>query len=142
MTPQRQCNECSECCKGWLTANIYGKEMAPGRPCHYLAKVGCSIYKDRPKEPCQTYRCAWLIDPEVPEWMKPSTAKVILSWKGWSGGDYLEVKECGEKIDSTVLNWVYIFAGQNNINLAIEVSGSWYFRGPQDFTDEVSIIKR
>lgn len=142
MTPQRQCDECSECCKGWLTANIYGKEMAPGVPCHYLGKVGCSIYKDRPKEPCQTYRCVWLIDPDIPEWLKPSTAKVILSWKGWSGGDYLEVKECGEKIDSTILNWVYIFAGQNNINLAIEVCGRWYFRGPQEFTEEVTNIKR
>lgn len=79
---------------------------------------------------------------EIPEWLKPSVSKVIMSWKRYSKGEYLEVKECGEKMDSTVLNWIYIYAGQNNFNLAIEVAGSWYFRGPQEFTEEVSNIKR
>lgn len=142
MNLQRQCDECTECCKGWLTANIYGKEMVSGRPCHFLAKGGCSIYKDRPQEPCVTYNCAWLIDPEIPEWLKPSTSKVILSWKNSPFGDFLEAKECGEKMDATVLNWIYIYAGQNNFNLAIEVAGSWYFRGPPEFTEEISKTKR
>lgn len=142
MNHQRQCDECTECCKGWLTASIYGKEMDSGRPCHFLAKTGCSIYKDRPADPCVNYSCMWLNDLEIPEWLKPSTAKVIMSWKRYSKGEYLEVKECGEKMDSTVLNWIYIYSGQNNLNLAIEVAGSWYFRGPPEFTDEVSNTKR
>lgn len=142
MDHQRQCNECTECCKGWLTANIYGKEMMPGRPCHFLAKNSCSIYKDRPTDPCVNYTCMWLNNMEIPEWLKPSVSKVIMSWKRYSGGNYLEVKECGEKMDSTVLNWIYIYAGQNNFNLAIEVAGSWYFRGPPEFTEEISNTKR
>ncbi len=142
MNQQRQCDECSECCKGWLTANIHGKEMSPGRPCHYMGKVGCSIYNDRPKDPCMDYKCLWLVDKEIPEWLKPARSKVIMSWKNWSNGEYLEVKECGEKMDSTVLNWIYIYAGQNDFNLAIEVAGSWYFRGPTEFADEMYHCKR
>lgn len=142
MKQQRECSDCTECCKGWLTANIYGKEMAFGRPCHFLSKNGCSIYKDRPIDPCVNYTCMWLTDMEIPEWLKPSESKVIMSWKKYSGGEYLEVKECGQKIDSTILNWIYIYSGQNNLNLAIEVAGSWYFRGLPEFTEEISLTKR
>lgn len=142
MNYERQCNECSECCKGWLTTNVHGRDVKAGRPCHYLGIAGCSIYSDRPEDPCALYKCMWLVDKEIPEWLKPSTAKVIMSWKDWSNGGYLEVKECGEKMDSTVLNWIYIFAGQNDFNLAIEVAGSWYFRGPPEFADEMYNCKR
>lgn len=135
---QRECDGCHECCAGWLTANVIGKEVYPGRPCHYLGEKGCTIYSIRPKDPCKNYNCHWLMDNEVPAWMKPSLSRVIMSLREWTGGQYLHVKECGEKMDSTVLNWIYQYAEQRNFSLQIEVGGSWYFRGPEGFSDEVA----
>lgn len=134
----RQCKECSECCKGWLTANIYGKEMTAGRPCHYYSGSECSIYKDRPEDPCVQYLCHWLENQDIPEWMKPSLSKVIITNRKWSGGTFLHIKECGQKMDSTVLNWIYMYVSEKNINMAIEVGGALYFKGPEGFSQEAT----
>ena len=38
---ERQCNECSECCK-WLYYVINGHVKHPGKPCFYLGD-GCTV---------------------------------------------------------------------------------------------------
>jgi len=134
----RECEGCKECCMGWLTANIAGYSMSPGMPCHFIGATGCTIYQNRPEDPCKNYYCEWLVNEELPSWLKPSMSKVIVTKLNWSKGEYIKVKECGEKIDSSVLNWIYLYTQNNNINLAIEVGGSWYFSGPEGFAEEVS----
>jgi len=41
---ERTCGGCTACCDGWLTGNILGHELAPGKPCHFRGDGGCTIY--------------------------------------------------------------------------------------------------
>jgi len=139
----RSCNECSECCKGQLTAKLYDRPMMPGMPCHFLSNKGCSIYKDRPKDPCVEYKCGWLQDDGTlyPEWLRPDLSKVIITQRSWGDRNqnvFLEVRESGQKIDSTVLNWVYLFAASGNYCLKVQVAGTWYENGPPEFQEFMS----
>lgn len=132
----RECNGCTECCK-WLVAEAHGYYFQPGRPCHFKGESGCTIYKDRP-EVCKSYKCEWLVNSEIPEWMKPTLSKVLITKRKWSGGDYIEVLECGEKIDSVVLNWLFMYHYMTSIPIRIQVDRGWNNYGPLEFREEIS----
>ena len=135
-TIKRSCDGCTACCQGWLSAQIYGRDMPEGRPCHFVGKKGCSIYKDRPEDPCVGFKCEWLKDDGTlfPEWLKPELAKVIILRLGWGNGqEFIQVKECGEPISSKVLNWLYVFGAQTGIPMQIQVAGTWNKLGPPEF---------
>ena len=76
----RSCGDCTACCDGWLKAEINGKKIHPGVGCEH-ASGGCGIYETRPVRPCRTFMCQWLLNPNMPEWLKPSRSKVILKGK-------------------------------------------------------------
>jgi uncharacterized cysteine cluster protein YcgN (CxxCxxCC family) len=143
---KRSCDECAKCCEGWLTANIYGHVMQPGVKCHFLAKT-CTIYNDRPENPCQLYKCAWLDDEtnQLPEWLKPSYSDVIISKRVYGKNAdqfYWDVTECGKTISSVVLNWIFIHTMNNHINVSYMVNGMKYNRGSQDFLEFMASISR
>jgi hypothetical protein len=115
--------------------------MDKGRPCHYLGGNGCTIYKKRPTL-CKEYQCEWLRDDSthIPEWLRPDISKVVITRRNW--GDNNEnlcwtVAESGQKIDSTILNWVYMHISTHNICANIEVDGTWYQMGPPEFIDYI-----
>jgi hypothetical protein len=135
----RECGDCKECCTGTLHADIYGKIMDKGRPCHYLGGEGCTIYEKRPGV-CKAYQCEWLRDDStlIPEWMRPDLSKVIITQKGWGDNlqhNYWNIAESHQKIDSVILNWVYMFTSSHNICANIEVDGRWYQMGPPEFVE-------
>lgn len=125
----RQCDGCTVCCEGWLLGEVYGKKFYPGSPCHFKGEKCCSIYEDRPDYPCKKYKCEWLRNPDIPEWMKPNLSKVLITKKynKEKGNEFLFVKEMGEKIDSTVLNWLFQYFLKKEISILIEVNGWEYY---------------
>ena len=74
----RSCNSCTKCCDGWLAGNIYGHDMYTGKPCHFVKSDGCSIYNERPQNPCRIFKCEWLINLDIPEWLHPKKSEVII----------------------------------------------------------------
>ena len=130
---KRKCDGCINCGEGWLTSNIYDKFMFPGRPCHFVKSNGCSIYKNRPTEPCKNYKCEWLKDLEIPEWLKPSTSNVILTKRKIDSVEYLEVKEAGQKMNIEILNWLIMEQIRKKINIKYEISGGWNWIGSVEF---------
>ena len=145
-TLNRECGDCRECCTGVLTGNIYGKQMDKGRPCHYLGGNGCTIYKKRPTL-CKEYQCEWLRDDSthIPEWLRPDISKVVITRRNWGDNQqhlYWTVAESGQKIDSTILNWVYMHISTHNICASIEVDGMWYQFGPPEFADYIKQITK
>jgi hypothetical protein len=44
---------------------------------HCAPKKGCNIYPERPEE-CRTFHCGWLLDPDMPEELRPDRSKVVL----------------------------------------------------------------
>jgi hypothetical protein len=134
VSADRTCGDCTLCCEGWLTNNIHGYEMWPGRKCQFVSPdEGCSIYEDRPVS-CQKYQCQWLIDKRVPEWMKPNKIGAILKKHNLDGIDYLEVTEAGKKLDSEVLTWVFnSLVNKTFENIKYQVSGGWNYFGTKEF---------
>jgi hypothetical protein len=75
---------------------------------------------------------------DLPEWMKPSKAGVIVTGKGWQHPDgssqvYLEVVETGKKIDATVLNWLFKLHLRSGISMKIQISGGFNWYGSKEF---------
>jgi hypothetical protein len=137
----RECLECTRCCEGWLSATVHEYDMYPGNPCHYLCQEkNCTIYENRPQL-CKDYRCVWLDDEDIPEWIKPSYSGVIITnRKTQQETDYLEVVECGFKIDSEVLNNILLFAINRNLNLRYQLDGQWFYYGSKEFCQQMQLV--
>jgi hypothetical protein len=137
---KRECGDCSECCNGWLWGAAHGKQFYSGKPCHFVGPKGCTIYDDRPHNPCVIFRCGWLDDHDAfPEWMKPSLSKVIAQkLKTKSGIEFYKVWECGQKIDSIVLNNLILYSLQNGVNMNIQVGGGWASYGTREYLNELN----
>jgi len=126
--PERKCGNCQKCCEGWLEADIYGNKMQAGQPCFYLEKGegGCSIYENRPKDPCIDYKCAWLEEPGTfPAWLKPNLSNVIITKKTIEDTDisYYQAVEAGSKMDASVLHWFMMFALRTGTCIMYEIEG-------------------
>jgi len=132
---KRQCGNCTKCCEGWLEGTIYGKKMYPGKPCHFKKHNGCSIYNDRPDEPCKSFNCEWLMEKEIPEWMKPEYSNVILSGKQKNGISFVLATEAGSDMRVEVLNWLLNFMIDKKVNLMYQVKGGWNWIGSPEFVD-------
>jgi len=137
----RECGECTECCKGELHANIYGRLMDKGKPCHFLGTSGCTIYSKRPSL-CSSYQCEWLRDDgtNIPEWIRPDLSKVMISERTWGEKEehkYWQINECGQKIDSNILNWIFMFSSTHSICVDYQVDNRWHQLGPPEFVDWV-----
>ena len=144
---QRTCGECTECCR-WLSGTLQIGESVipfyPGRPCHFVSTKGCTIYSSRPHDPCATYKCGWLENPVMfPEWLKPSLSKIIASKLTTTTGiEYYRINECGQKIDSTALNYLILFSLNNFVNLNIQVGGGWSNYGSAEFLRDIEVDTR
>ena len=131
----RTCDGCSECCKGWLTGHAMGHDFYPGKKCFYLQKT-CSIYENRPINPCQSYKCHWLASDDFPMWMRPDLCNALVTERRTQQGlQYFEVLECGEKMDAEVLSWFVIWALNNNKNLQYQVNGGFNKIGSKEFLE-------
>ena len=99
----RNCNNCTKCCEGWTKGNVKGYDYYRGKPCHFVKiNVGCSIYKDRPKKQCEDYNCEWLVNEEIPEWMKPNYTHVVINKIEEEGYVYFKCIEAGKKMSVNI----------------------------------------
>lgn len=133
----RSCEGCTACCEGWLTANIKGEEMYPGKPCQFVEQgVGCTIYKDRPHDPCKTFKCMWRdTDAQImPDEFKPSLVKSIVTRQSGNGMDYLVLTECGEKPLPEVVSWFVTFAVSRGMNAKWTVDDKPFWMGSPEFS--------
>lgn len=141
LTSTRQCGDCNACCSGWLSGVVNGHNMCAGTPCFFLKENKCSIYANRPKDPCQDYHCEWLLNCDLPDWMQPNLSNVIISPKKHPTDqtlDYYEITEAGKKIDSTVLNWIFHWCVQQNKNIIYYIDGTMYSLGNPAFVKIVN----
>lgn len=84
----RQCGECSLCCKVLdipLIEKPSGEWCGNCRPGH-----GCSIYQSRPPV-CRSYECLWLFDQALGDEWKPSKSRMVLALLSLDGGLLLDV---------------------------------------------------
>jgi hypothetical protein len=132
-TPVRACGDCTRCCEGWLSGSAYGHSFGPGRPCFFLEK-NCSIYAERPMEPCKNYRCAWLGEDTFPMWMKPNLSNLIIGKQidGPTQVGYYVVDPTGDH-DSRALAWIERWATETGANVEYRVGGNIRRQGTPAF---------
>lgn len=137
----RSCVGCTKCCEGWLTATIDNEPMYPGRPCKFVQiGRGCSSYDTRPQKPCVEFRCEWLTNDSIPEWMKPSSSGVIITNRLMNDIPFFDLTGTGEGIDEDVLSWFVLWALGNNSNIRWRNRhGSQYRLGSKEFNDAAAI---
>ncbi len=138
---ERSCGTCTKCCEGWLSANIRGHEMHPGKPCFFLADGKCTDYEGRPNT-CKSYNCAWKSEPETfPEWMRPDRTGVIISkitLPSRADLTHYEVAESGGCLDVKTLNWLIQWSLDTGVNLFYEISGKHHVIGSPAFKQSMS----
>lgn len=133
---KRSCGNCTKCCEGWLSGQALGHSFYKGKPCHFLSiGKGCTIYSKRPQDPCVLYKCSWLTDEDIPEWMKPSEINAIVDRRTVDGISYLSVIEAGQVLDSKVLSWLIQYAIQNQLNFCWEINGGKSWIGTPEFSE-------
>lgn len=138
---KRSCGDCTKCCEGWLQGEALGYKFYSGRPCHFVAiGKGCSIYAKRPKEPCQTYKCAWIESDDIPEWMKPSEVNAIVDFRKTKNGiDYISINEAGAVLSAQVLTWAIQYALKNKKNLYWKVANGEHWIGSPEFDKDITL---
>ena len=58
-------------------------------------------------------------------WFRPDLSKVIVTDRMFDDGKWIEVCEAGQKIDSSVLSWILLWAVNNKRNSRYQVDGGW-----------------
>jgi hypothetical protein len=135
---KRTCGSCTKCCEGYLTGEALGHKFYQGRPCHFVAVgKGCSVYSKRPKDPCITYKCGWLTNLDIPEWLKPEATNVIIDFRNIKGHSYINLIEAGSVVSSKILNWFIQYALNNKLNAVWSVEGGKNYIGTEDFIKTV-----
>lgn len=138
---KRLCGSCTKCCEGYLSGEAQGKKFYPGKPCHFIAiGKGCSIYAKRPVDPCVTYKCSWLTNLDVPEWMKPDDVNAILDEREVQGMRYLNLREAGTPMEARVLNWLFQHILETGKNAVWQVNGGLNWAGSPDFVEAIKAI--
>lgn len=136
---KRSCGSCTKCCEGWLSGEALGHKFYPGKPCHFIAiGKGCSVYAKRPQEPCVFYKCGWISNEDIPEWMKPSDINAIVDFRTINDIEYLKVTEAGSVLDSKVLSWLIQYALTKQLNFVWMINGNESWFGSPEFNQEMN----
>ena len=134
---KRNCGTCTKCCDGTLEGSINGHTMKLGKPCYYLTiGKGCNIYSERPQDPCVRYKCAWLEDENIPDFMKPENSNCILDYREKNNIRYLRLVESDIPYTSEVLSWCIDYAQKNNITLMWSINGKNHYVGDNMYLEE------
>lgn len=139
MDNKRTCGDCTKCCEGWLDGEALGYKFYQGKPCHFVSiGKGCTVYAKRPKDPCASYKCGWLLNTDIPEWMKPEQINAIISFKEVEKIPYVILVEAGETLDSKVLSWLFKYVLEHNFNFVWQIAGGINWIGSPEFTEAFS----
>ena len=130
---KRECGTCTKCCEGWLSGDVRGHKMYPGKPCFFLEigigkPSGCSDYENRPDDPCKKYKCFWIADENIPDEFKPEVSGVILDMMKIKGFDALRMISAPNDPDVDMLTWAFkhVFStGVLNMFWTIEKQSHW-----------------
>ncbi len=136
---KRTCGTCTKCCDGILEGKALGHTFYKGKPCHFVAiGKGCTVYAKRPKDPCITYKCSWLVNEDIPEWMKPNDIDAIIDIRQLDQYQYISLKEAGSPMQARVLSWFFQYVLTKGLNAVWEVNGGLNWVGSPEFTQAFS----
>jgi hypothetical protein len=137
---QRQCGTCTACCDGWVEGSIRGHEMKPGVPCHFRGAGCCTIYAERPQEPCRTFVCGWLAPGSpFPESFRPDRLGVMMVRTRWRNQPAYILRSAGRDPDEPLLTWMRSFSAATGSPFFYEQAGERFGFGPSEFQHEMLV---
>ena len=147
VSKKKECGTCTKCCEGWLKADINDQKIFPGKPCIFVRQnpedgFGCNNYKDRPENPCKTYRCFWLDNESVPDAFKPENTGVIIDILEIRGFICLRLNPAPKSPDVHLLSWAFKYAYTNGLNMYWDIDGQTHWVGSLDFVDMMNKNER
>ena len=132
---KRECGTCTKCCEGWLSGNIRGYDMSPGKPCFFVEQgVGCKDYENRPTMPCKVFSCGWKEIIEMPEHFKPEKSGVILKWSNEGDTKWIAIVKAPLEPSAEFLSWVISYATPFKFNLFWSIKDNNYWLGSYEFS--------
>lgn len=130
----KSCGTCTKCCDGWLMANIKGHSMYPGKPCYFVEiGKGCTIYEDRPENPCKNFSCAWLDIEEMPDEFKPENSNTIMHWNS----RYWAISKAPNEPTPEFLSWAIDYVKSKNQNMLWYIDNKGYWHGDEQFCKDM-----
>ena len=135
---ERTCGGCTACCDGWLTGNILGHELAPGKPCHFRGEGGCTIYEQRPHDPCRGFVCGWLVKRSpFPDSFRPDRLGVIIVVKPWRDRFAYVLVPAGRSPDAPLLEWMREHSKATGRPFLFQLEGRQRGYGSEAFQKEI-----
>jgi hypothetical protein len=108
--------------------------MRPGVPCHFLGQQGCSIYQQRPEQPCRNFVCGWLApESPFPEHFRPDRLGVIIIRTRWREQPAYLLLSAGRDPDDKLLQWMQALAIRTGRPFFYEQRGEKLGFGPVEF---------
>lgn len=140
VTIERSCSSCTKCCEGAVHGTVFGEAFFKGSPCKFcLVGSGCSVYEQRPQDPCKTFKCEWLVNDSIPIWMKPNVSGGIIVMKQTKSFVFPVLIPTDIDVSVDVLSWYILWAVQRfQAFVWYNAKGSRFFMGPSGFSDELS----
>jgi hypothetical protein len=121
-----------------MAGTIYGHEMKPGVPCHFVRAGGCSIYERRPDSPCKSFVCAWSApDSPFPDSFRPDRLGVIIARIAWRGRPAYLLRSAGRDPDRALLEWMVRWSTFTGYPFFYEQAGEKYGFGPPEFQQDM-----
>lgn len=139
--PKRECGDCTVCCDGTLKITVYGHDVHASKPCFFMKQGGCSIYENRPQV-CKEYHCEWVSGTYLPEWMKPSLSKVLITRRIIDNVEFYELLEAGQTLNIYVFNWILQWALSKEKNILYTINGMCNGVGSQEFLNVMEKIDK
>jgi hypothetical protein len=136
----RVCGECTACCDGWLKIRIREQDVYPGCRCPFSGPGRCTIYAERPDDPCRNFFCGWLVPTSpLPGWMRPDKSDVIFlaanfRWRNIAVDVAVPV---GARPKAKAQAWLENFSRDMRRPLLMQMDGEWHAYGPPQFLSEI-----
>ena len=137
---KRQCGTCTACCDGWVEGTIRGYEMKEGVACHFRGEGCCTIYDERPQEPCRRFICGWLAGGSpFPESFRPDRLGVMVVATKWRNRPAYILRSAGRDPDEALLTWMRGFSARSGAPFFYEQNGERFGFGPPEFQHEMLV---
>jgi len=134
----RSCGTCTACCDGWLKGTVRGHEMKPGVPCHFRGAGCCTIYEERPANPCRSFFCAWRLEGNpFPESFRPDRLGVIIVARQWRDRQGYELISAGRDPDENLLDWMREFSTATGSPFLYSIDGYYRAFGVPEFQEDM-----
>jgi hypothetical protein len=121
-----------------MIATIRGHDMKPGTPCHFLGAEGCTIYDERPHDPCRTFYCAWRLEGNpFPDAFRPDRIGAIVLALRWRERPAYCVIIDAREPGAGVLDWMRAYSNTSGTPFVVRLAGRELAYGPPEFQQEV-----